>query len=62
MKSYITPVIKISTFDSSVSATENVLSMPDYIYANESLNNVSFKDYMSQRATSTKVQNILQFK
>ena len=62
MKNYVIPKIKISTFDVNVTATENILSMPDYIYANESVNNVGFTEYMSQRATSTKVQNVLQFK
>lgn len=62
MKRYITPQIKMNTFDVSVTATENILSMTDYICANEVINNVSFTDYFTQKATSTKIHNVLNLK
>lgn len=61
MKKYIDPLIKVQAFDASVAATD-LSTVTDFIYANEVVNKVSFSEYISQRATSTKVQDVLKFK
>ena len=61
MRKYINPLIKVQKFDASVTAT-NLSTVPDFIYANEVVNKVSFTEYISQRATSTKIQDVLKFK
>lgn len=61
MKKYNTPLIKINMFDSTIETT-NVSGVIDYIYATEVVNKVGFTEYFSQRATSTKIQEVLKFK
>ncbi len=63
MKKYVHPKIEINHFLSIISATDTpVTASADYMYAAEMANSYTFGKYLSNRATTTKIQDVMDFK
>ncbi len=61
---YSQPKIEINYFENNITTNDATVSAvdPNYIYAAENVNNILLNGYGSNRATTMKIQNVLEFK